>query len=84
MTDSVRFHLRHVRLRLAAWLMGDDWSGVIMRLWLIRERALVAVTKDGRVILAECEALSEALYAPMPGTWTLDVTRASTPTGATP
>lgn len=74
---SDRKFINRVRLRLASWIFGGDWYGVVMRLWLIRERAMAAVNADGRVTLAECESLAEALYAPIPGEWTLTVTRAA-------
>lgn len=41
---------------------------------LTRERAKRAITPTGGVILAECEPLHEALYRPLPGTFTVSVT----------
>lgn len=67
--------IRLLRLRLAVLLFGDGWSGCVSRLWLIRERAMAAVTKDGRVNLAECQALADALYADIPGNWQLTLSR---------
>lgn len=68
-------HWRRLRLRLGSWILGDEFYGVVTRLWLIRKRAMAAVTADGYVTLAECPALAEALYKPMPGMWSLTVVR---------
>ncbi len=64
-----------LRMKLAAWIMGDGWGGVLTRLWLIRARALDAISEDGMVTLAKCPALAETLYEKMPGTWTLTAVR---------
>ena len=44
-------------------------------LWLIRERAMKCITPDGRVILADCQALADVLYTQIPGEWQLTITR---------
>lgn len=67
--------LVHLRLRAASVLLGGGWAHIVMRLWLIRDRAMAAVTPEGRVNLAECKALSDALYANLPGSWRLTITR---------
>lgn len=64
-----------LRMRVGCWVMGGDYRGIIMRLWLVRERAMRAVGADGRVTLADCAPLAEVLYEPMPGKWVLTVTR---------
>lgn len=66
------------RLRIASWIMGDGWAGVVTRLWLIRERAMAAIAEDGRVTLVDCIPLAEALYEPMPGNWRLTIERVAT------
>lgn len=67
--------LSRVRLRLASWLFGGGWYGAIARLQLIHQRAKLAITPDGHVVLAECEALAEILYADVPGEWKITVER---------
>lgn len=67
--------LNRVRLRLASWLFGGGWYGAITRLQLVHQRAKLAITPDGHVVLAECEALAEILYADVPGEWKLTVER---------
>ena len=61
------------RMRLASWIMGGGWSGVIMRLWLVEHRARAAIQQDGGVILANCKPLADALYENIPGRWRLTV-----------
>lgn len=61
------------RFWLGMKILGQAPLGVWMRLWIIRERAMKAVGEDGRVTLADCEALAEALYKPMPGNWLFTV-----------
>lgn len=68
-------YVNRLRLRVGAWILGDGWFGAITRLQLIHDRARQAVNADGRVTLAACPALAEALYAPIDGVWTLAVTR---------
>lgn len=70
---------KRLRFRVGSFVMGDNWAGVVTRLWLIRDRALAAVSKDGMVTLAECPALAEALYERMPGKWALSVARIDAP-----
>jgi hypothetical protein len=69
------FPLARIRTRVAWWLLGADWALVIGRLWLIHDRAKVAIQPDGSVILAKCESLAEALYKPIPGVWTVTISR---------
>lgn len=64
---------RKARFRLGCWLLGDGYRGAVMRLWLIRERAMQAITPDGEVVLAKCQPLSDALYAPIPGRWSFTI-----------
>lgn len=71
--DDLHRRVIRARLRLASWIMGDRWWGAVSRLQLIRQRAEIAITRDGSVILADCPALAEALYEDIPGSWTLTV-----------
>jgi hypothetical protein len=66
---------RWIRLTVGAWIIGGEWHGIVMRLWLIRDRAMEAVTKDGYVDLSRCKLLAEVLYEEMPGEWSLVATR---------
>lgn len=65
---------RVLKLRVGFWLIGGDAMGLWSVLWLIRERAMRAVTRDGGVILAECQSLADALYEQTPGRWRLTLT----------
>lgn len=76
------YRIRQARLKIACWIFGRGWGGIVMRLWLIRDRAMAAVTPEGGVILAECKALSDALYEPIPGHWQITIARIYPP--ATP
>jgi hypothetical protein len=67
-----------LRLRIGSAILGGGWLGVLMRYKLIAERAQDCITPDGRVILANCAPLAEALYAQIPGEWTLSVVRTRT------
>jgi hypothetical protein len=73
---------KRTRFRVGSWLMGGEWYEVVMCLWVIRERAMRAVDRDGRVLLAECESLADALYAPIPGRWAITVTEITEPATA--
>ena len=66
---------QRARLRIGSAIIGDGYHAVIMRLWLIRDRAHGCILRDGRVILGNCEPLAEALYEPLPGRWSLTVTQ---------
>ena len=66
---------KRARFHLGMAILGRDAKGAWAVLWIIRERALDAVTSDGQVILANCEALAEALHRQMPGTWTFTMKR---------
>lgn len=77
MSDTIVRLIRLARLRLAIVLFGGGWGGVISRLWLIRERAMAAVTREGRVDLANCQALADALYENIPGKWQLTIIKVS-------
>lgn len=59
----------HFRLKVAAWVAGDNMAGVVAALWLTRIRAKAAITPDGQVVLDKCKPLAEVLYAPLPGKW---------------
>lgn len=72
---------KRLRFRIGSAVIGDGWAGVVTRLWLIRDRAMAAVSKDGYVTLAKCPGLAEALYEPMPGTWSLTVERVTATLG---
>ena len=61
--------LQRWRIRIGLKIVGGGYQGAVMRLWLIRERAMTAITQGGGVILADCPALAEALYEPIPGQW---------------
>lgn len=63
------------RIRLGIALMGQDFLGVCSLWQLIADRARAAVKPDGTVVLAECQALADALYTQTPGDWTLTLTR---------
>jgi hypothetical protein len=62
-----------LRMKLAGWILGDGWTGVISRLWLIRDRAMEAVDKSGQIIPEKSKPLAEALYHDVPGTWELHI-----------
>lgn len=71
--------VNRMRLRVGGWVLGNGWFGVVGRLWLIRERAMIAIHQDGRVVLADCQALADALYGPVPGRWKLTIERLEEP-----
>jgi hypothetical protein len=70
-----RWTPRRLRIRLGLWILGEGFAGSVARLWLVHERAKAAVSESGHVVLAKCEPLAEALYAPIPGNWRLSVER---------
>lgn len=76
--------MNRARLRIGAWILGGGWFGAITRLQLIHQRAEKAVMRDGSVVLADCEALAEALYGEVPGIWTLTVRRTDEEAGPLP
>lgn len=64
------------RMRLGAAILGRGWLGVMTALLIIDKRARDCITPDGRVILANCQPLADALYAQIPGIWTFTATEA--------
>ena len=64
-----------LRLRVGSAILGGGWFSVTMRYIQIARCARDCITPDGRVILAKCQPLADALYAEeIPGRWRLDMT----------
>lgn len=72
--DRMQWLAMKWRVRLGMKIVGRSYLDAVSRLWLIRERAMTAITRDGHVILADCPALAEALYADIPGEWQVTTT----------
>jgi hypothetical protein len=79
LAEFYRLWWLRARLRVGCAIIGPGWLGYVTACTILRQRARECITPDGQVILAKCQPLADALYAQIPGDWTLTATRTDAP-----